>query len=59
MSIYSIAKANGWLKSDVETLNLLKEKEYKLLNRFKRDENLLIYIPYIPLQIFEPLNKIK
>jgi len=51
MDIYDILKKNNFLFTEKETKKLLKTNDYKLIMSFSKDENFLVYVPYIPLQI--------
>lgn len=55
MSMYDVAKKNGWHYSDEETERRIKSGEYQLIHIYGKDENLLVYVPYIPV-IITPLN---
>jgi hypothetical protein len=50
-SFYDITVKNRWLFTDEEAEKRLKSSEYKLVADYGIDKKLLIYIPYIPLQI--------
>jgi hypothetical protein len=49
MNLYSIFKKNNYLKTDKEIKNLLKNKEFHLYGNFGKDENFVVYTPYIPI----------
>jgi len=48
---YKILKHNNLLRTDKEAKKILKDKEYHLLYNYGKDENFIVWIPYIPLFI--------
>ena len=48
---YNILKKNGYLKTDEETEKLLENKEFSLFCKHDKDENFVIYTPYLPMYV--------
>lgn len=46
---YNVAKANGWLYSDEKANELLSKpgSEWSLFTKYDKDENFLVFTPYI------------
>ena len=49
--MYKIAKANKWLCSDAVAKKRLKEGRWMIIARYGKNENFLVYQPYLPLII--------
>jgi len=48
---YETAKANNWLCTNEEAERRLSTGDFKLFVDYGKDEKLVVYTPYIPLQI--------
>lgn len=53
MNIISILEKNKYLRTDNEVRNLLNDKQFKLIKRFSKNKNLIMYEPYISLYIIK------